>query len=43
VAFLGGGKTFSIWEPSAADEFLAKAGSRALAERRVLKPDGERQ
>ena len=30
-------------EPSAADEFLAKAGSRALAERRVLKPDGERQ
>jgi MraZ protein len=43
VAFLGGGKTFSIWEPSAADEFLANAGSRALAERRVLKPDGERR
>ena len=43
VAFLGGGKTFSIWEPSAADEFLAKAGSRALSERRVLNPEGERR
>lgn len=42
VAFLGGGRTFSIWEPAAADEFLAKAGSRALAERRVLKPEGGR-
>ena len=42
VAFLGGGKTFSIWEPSAAEEFLAKAGARALAERRVLKPEAER-
>jgi MraZ protein len=40
VAFLGGGKSFSIWEPSAAGEFLAKAGARALAEHRVLK--GER-
>ena len=43
VAFLGGGKTFSIWEPSATDEFLAKAGSRALSERRVLNPEGERR
>jgi MraZ protein len=40
VAFLGGGKSFSIWEPSAAEQFLAKAGARALAEHRVLK--GER-
>jgi len=41
VAFLGGGKSFSIWEPSAADAFLAKAGARALAERRVLKAETE--
>jgi MraZ protein len=42
VAFIGQGKTFAIWEPSAAEEFLSKAGQRALAERRVLKTDGER-
>ncbi len=41
VAFLGGGRTFSIWEPSAAEEFLAKAGARALAERRVLRSEAE--
>jgi MraZ protein len=41
VAFVGGGKSFTIWEPSAADEFLSKAGVRALAERRVLKAETE--
>ncbi|HEX6103749.1 MAG TPA: division/cell wall cluster transcriptional repressor MraZ, partial [Alphaproteobacteria bacterium] len=42
VAFVGQGKTFAIWDPAGAEEFLSKAGQRALAERRVLKTDGER-
>jgi len=41
VAFIGGGKSFSIWEPSAAEKFLASAGARALTERRVLNPETE--
>ena len=41
LSILGGGKSFSIWEPSAADGFLAKAGARALGERRVLKAETE--
>jgi len=39
VVFLGAGRTFSLWEPKAADAHLAEATRRALAQGRVLKPE----
>ena len=41
VAFIGGGRTFGLWEPKAADAYLGEASRRALQQGRVLKPREE--
>lgn len=42
VAFIGAGRTFSLWEPKAAEAHLAEAAQRAVVQGRVLKPEAPR-